>query len=67
MPWLVAVLDKDKNELLQLPFENHRDAQTFARAAMKGYRVRFTVVYENLEKRFGYHYDEENEIESLIW
>lgn len=67
MPFLVAVLDKDKNELLQLAFTRLDDALKFAKASMFGYRVRFTVVYWNLERRFGYEFDEDGNIESLIW
>lgn len=67
MPFLVTVLDKDKNELIQLPFMRLDDALKFAKASMFGYRVRFALVYYNLEKRFGYEFDEDGNIESLIF
>lgn len=67
MPYLVAVLDQNKSELIQLPFTRLDDALKFAKAAMTGYRVRFAIVYDNLERAFGYQYDEDGNIESLIF
>lgn len=67
MQYLVAILDKDKKELIQLSFVRLDDALKFAKAGMTGYRVCFAVVYHNLKRAFGYHYDEDGNIESLIF
>lgn len=70
MNYLVAVIDKYDREILQMSFKVLNDARNFAKAAVKGFKVKHTLIYDNVNdvKRIeGYQLDDEGDPQWMVF